>query len=276
MTGGSVGLAALLATLDGVGASGRTVGLWWRDDDLERPSPALDALLGALAEHGIVPALAAVSGRLEPEAVDALRGNPAPLFVHGWRHLNHAADGAKKAEFGPERPLAVRLAEIADGRRRLSALAGDRLVPCFVPPWNRLGADLHGRLRDTGVTALSGFAPWDRPSAPADVPRLDTHVDLIDWRAGRTALAVEAVAAALERRIRAAVWDRDRQSAMDGPVGILSHHRVTDAAAWQAWRPLWSALTGHPAVRWLDPTSALAAATPTPSLDAGNDVRRLG
>ena len=268
--------AALLATLDAVGATGRTVALWWRDDDLERPSVRLDALLGAVAEHGIVPALAAVAGRMLPETLGALQASPAPLFVHGWRHADHAAAGAKKAEYGPERPLEVRLAEIAEGRRRLSALAGDRLVACFVPPWNRLGADLLGRLRETGMTALSGFAPWAGAPAPADVPRLDTHVDLIDWRNGRTALTAAAVAAALETRIRAAARPGCRESSMDGPIGILSHHLVTDPAAWRAWQPLWAATAGHPAVRWLDPRSALAAVAPVASVDAGNDVRRIG
>jgi hypothetical protein len=265
MTGrGTDGVDRLCSTLDAIGAVGGTVDLWWRDDDLERPSAALDVLLGALGEHGIVPALAAVAGRMVVDVLPALEGTSARLFVHGWMPADHSATGAKKSEFGPERPIEARLAEIADGRRRLAALAGDRLVPCFVPPWNRLGDDLLDRLGGTGVMALSGFAPWHRPSAPSDVPRLDTHVDLIDWHAGRVPLTVEAVASALEVRIPQHV----------GPIGILSHHLVTQAGTWQAWQPLFAMLSRHAAVRWLDPTAALAAVTTTPVVEAGSDIRR--
>jgi hypothetical protein len=248
------GLDALSGRLDALADAGRAVALWWRDDDLERPTPALDALLETLGEHGVTPALAAVSGRLTPDAVAALATTPARLFVHGWLHTDHAPPGGRKSEFGPERPAAIRLAEIADGRRRLAVLAGDRALPCFVPPWNRLGDDLLDRLAEAGVTVLSGFAPWGRPPAPAAVPRLDTHVDLIDWRAGRAPLAAAAVAAALADRIGAR-----GESPVDGPIGILSHHLVTDPPAWRAWRPLLAALAAHPAVRWLDPAAAMAA-----------------
>ncbi|MEQ8396207.1 polysaccharide deacetylase family protein [Thalassobaculum sp.] len=265
MTGSSTdGVDRLRSTLDAIGATGRTVELWWRDDDLERPSAELDALLDALTEHGIVPALAAVSGRMTADVLPALERTPARLFVHGWLHADHSAVGSKKSEFGPERPIEIRLAEIAGGRRRLAALAGDRLLPCFVPPWNRIGDDLLDRLGGTGVTALSGFAPWDRAPARSDVPRLDTHVDLIDWRAGQMPLTIDAVAETLGLRI----------AQCTGPIGILSHHLVTDARTWQAWEPLLAGLSRHAAVRWLDPAAALAAVATTPAVEAGSDIRR--
>ena len=100
MTGPAVEGASdrLRATLDGLAVAGRTARLWWRDDDLERPTPALVALLEALGEHGIVPALAAVAGRVVPEAVAALAAGPGRLFVHGWRHTDHAGAGARKSD----------------------------------------------------------------------------------------------------------------------------------------------------------------------------------
>lgn len=270
------GVDRLRAALDGLAAAGRTLRLWWRDDDLERPTPALDDLLAALGEHGIVPAIAAVAGRLEPAAVAAVAAGPARLFVHGWLHANHAGAGAKKSEFGPERPVEERLAEIAEGRRRLAALAGDRALACFVPPWNRIGADLPDRLGEAGIAALSAFAPPARPAVAGAVPRLDTHVDLVDWRGGRLPLTADAAAAGLADRIRPAIPAENRESPVDGPVGILSHHLVTGADAWRAWRPLLAVLSGHPAVRWLDPAAALAAVgvTPAPGSGAGNQTRR--
>ena len=271
------GAEGLAATLDAVGGRGGTVDLWWRDDDLERPSLELDALLEELGSIGVSPALAAVPGRLVPEAVASLASSPARLLPHGWLHADHARPGSRKSEFGPERSVEIRLGEIADGRRRLAVLAGDRALPCLVPPWNRIGDDLLDRLGGAGIVALSGFAPWRRRPAPAGIPRLDTHVDLIDWRGGRVALDADAVAAALEQRIGGGTGDR-HESRVDGPIGILSHHRVTDPAAWRAWRPLLAALSAHPAVRWLDPASALATvwAGPPVAPAAGNETRRTG
>lgn len=268
----------LRATLDGVAGAGRTVALWWRDDDLQRPTPELDVLLAELGGHGIVPGLAAVAGLLVPEAVAA--AGAGRLLVHGWRHLNHSEPGMKKSEYGPERPLDVRLTEIAEAWRRLATVAGELALPCLVPPWNRIGDDLPGRLGETGIRVLSGFRSPRRAPVPAAVPRLDTHVDLIDWRGGRVPLSAMAVAAALDAWIRVAGSCDRHDSPVDGPLGILSHHLVTDAAAWAEWRPLLALLAGHPGVRWLDPAAAMAAvgAGPpgAPGSGAGNETRRMG
>ena len=268
----------LRATLDSVAGAGRTVALWWRDDDLQRPTPELDILLAELGGHGIVPGLAAVAGLLVPEAVEV--AGAGRLLVHGWRHLNHAEPGTKKSEYGPERPLDVRLTEIAEAWRRLAALGGDLALSCFVPPWNRIGDDLPGRLGETGIRVLSGFASPHRAPVPAAVPRLDTHIDLVDWRGGRVPLSAEAVATALDARIRATGSCDSHDSPVDGPLGILSHHLVTDAAAWAEWRPLLALLAGHPGVRWLDPAAAMAAvgvgSPRAPGSGAGNETRRTG
>ena len=239
-------LDALSRSLGDLAGQGRQLDLWWRDDDLQAPGPALDRLVETLGGAGIVPALAAIPALLRVEALTALKGADAAVFVHGWKHVNHAPAAEKKSEFGPHRPLAERLAEIETARERLAAVAGPRMLPCFVPPWNRIGADLTGALAGTGILALSAFASPRRPAVPADVPRLDTHVDLIDWRGTRAGISGEALAAAVVTHV-----------GVDGPVGILSHHRVTDGRDWDEWRPVLTLLRAHPAVRWLTPGQAL-------------------
>ena len=238
---------ALAGFLDRRAEAGRPLDLWWRDDDLETPSPELAACLDALSEAGIAAAFAAIPGGLTAAAVEALDGTGSALFVHGWAHANHAPDGEKKCEFGASRPAADRLAEIARGWARLAELGGDRAVACFVPPWNRIGEDLLPALGGTGIAALSAFASPTRPAPAAAVPRLDTHIDLIDWRG--TGRPVSG--AALAREII-------RHDGVDGPVGILSHHRVTDPGAWTDWQPILRRLSDHPAVQWLSPGEALA------------------
>ncbi len=250
---------ALMRFLDARAAKGRPLELWWRDDDLETPTAALSACLDALAAHRIVAAFAAIPVGLSGQAVEALAESGAVLFVHGWSHTNHAAPGSKKCEFGPDRPLADRLAEIAGGWRHLQERGGAMARPCFVPPWNRLGDDLLAALDRSEMAALSAFAPAGRRPPAAALPRLDAHVDLIDWRGtGGPISAAELIA-----RLSA-------QDGVDGPVGILSHHRVTDPGAWAAWRPVLAALSEHPAARWLTPDEALAR------VGAGPVERRTG
>ena len=237
-----------LAThLDRRAEDGRALELWWRDDDLETPTDALALCLEALADAGIDAAFAAIPTGLTPAAVEALSGTGAVLFVHGWAHTNHAPAGEKKAEFGATRPRADRLSEIERGWARLKEIGGDRALACFVPPWNRIAEDLLPALDATGIAALSAFASPKRPALPASVPRLDTHIDLIDWRGTGKPIPAETLASEIIHH-----------DGVDGPVGILSHHRVTDRGAWKAWQPILRLLSDHPSVRWLSPGDALA------------------
>lgn len=240
---------SLSAHLDARSEAGRPLTLWWRDDDLETPSEALSTCLGALEDAGVAAAFAAIPAGLTAAAVEALAGSRSVLFVHGWAHANHAAAGEKKCEFCPHRPLADRLAEIVRGWDRVRAVGGARAIPCFVPPWNRIGDDLLPALADTGITALSAFASSKRRAPTAAVPRLDTHIDLIDWRGTGAPVSGETLATRIVQH-----------DGVDGPVGILSHHRVTGPDAWAAWRPVLRLLGAHPAVRWLTPGDALARA----------------
>ncbi|WPZ35418.1 hypothetical protein T8K17_04555 [Thalassobaculum sp. OXR-137] len=240
-------LNTLAAHLDRRGETGRPLLLWWRDDDLETPSAELSVCLDALHAAGIAAAFAAIPSGLTPAAVAALDGTGAALFVHGWAHTDHAPAGEKKSEYGPARPVAERLEEIARGREAVEAIGGDRAFACFVPPWNRIGDDLLPELGAAGILALSAFAPPRRAAPAAAVPRLDTHVDLIDWRGTGKPVSGDGFVARL--------FEHD---GVDGPVGILSHHRVTDRRAWTDWAPLLRLLSDHPAVRWLSPGDALA------------------
>jgi hypothetical protein len=71
------------------------------------------------------------------------------------------------------------LEEIRRGHDRLAALSDRRFLPVFVPPWNRIGPGIAARLGDAGLPGLSIFA------RPASRHRVHTHLDLMDWRAGR-------------------------------------------------------------------------------------------
>lgn len=143
--------------LDAWGEAGRTATLWWRDDDATRPGPALNRLLALAGNAGVPLALAVIPATAETGLGDLLRARPdIAVLHHGYAHINHAGDGEKKAELGAQRPLAVRLDELATGRARLSALLA-RALPVLTPPWNRIDADLVAHLPDAGFLGLSTF-----------------------------------------------------------------------------------------------------------------------
>ena len=95
---------------------------------------------------------------------------------------------------------------------------------------------------------LSGYR--GRPEGP--LPRLDTHVDLVDWRGGRRFAGADAVLGAL-----AAALAARRNAGMAAPTGVLSHHLVHDAAAWRFLERLLAWGEEAPGVRWVRPRDML-------------------
>lgn len=224
---------------------------WWRDDDAVRPTPALDRLL-ALAEkfeapiHLAVipePAMRELAKRLDT-AADAF------VFVHGWKHVNHAPPSQKKAEFGPHRPVAAMLEEIAAGRRRLGELFGQRALPVFTPPWNRITPDVVGELAAGGFTALSTFTPRGEKFAAPGLLQVNTHLDPVAWKAGGGLLDPSLLDAQLARELAAR-----RTGTADNaePYGILTHHLVQDDATWAFTEHLLDMLMSSGIARWTPP-----------------------
>ena len=253
------GWADLEAELDIWHSTGRTATFWWRDDDAVTSTPALQRLL-ALAEDVPI-GLAVIPGEARPELARSLEGHDrVAVLQHGWRHTNHAGSDAKKSELGSTRPLRQRLDELTAGRDRLSSLFGDRALPILVPPWNRIGDDLIPELPALGLRGLSMgsipplgrreklpiIGPLNRAET-ASVPGLrqvHVHVDLTDWH-GTRGFVGEGNALSLMLRH---LGDR-RRHGIKGPIGILTHHLVQDAATDDFLRQLLGTLQRHRAAR---------------------------
>ena len=241
------GWAALAREVDAWRAAGREATLWWRDDDAAEPSPALSRLLAL--RPGCPFGLAVIPAAAKASLAAELTGS-VDVLVHGFAHANHAGPGARKSEFPAGR---VAPDELRAGRERLEDLLGERVLPVFVPPWNRMGDDAAAALPAAGYRMLSGYR--GRPAGP--LPRLDTHVDLIDWRGGRRFAGAGTVLGALVDALAA------RRGAGDpSPAGVLSHHLVHDAATWRFLEDLLAWGADATGVRWVRPRDALPGRAP--------------
>jgi hypothetical protein len=232
-------VAAALAEYSRLGISPE---FWLRDDDASRPAAALDRLIELTARFGIPVALAIIPARTSEDLAARLAPHShAVPIVHGWAHKNHAGVEEKKQEFGPHRPLAEMHNELNRGLKIMNDFYPERLVPMFVPPWNRIAPELIGYLDEAGYSALSRFGPAGVPSGDG-IAKINTHIDIIDWRGDKTCkdhqVLTRLLADALAQSLAGERY----------PIGILTHHRIHDEAAWNFLENLFSFAHGQ---RWL-------------------------
>lgn len=257
---------ALTAELDLWAAAGRTAYFWWRDDDAVETTPALDRLLNLQGRSGIPLALAIIPARAQDSLVSRLSGRPGiAALQHGLAHENHAIAPEKKSEFPTTRPLSERLSDLRRGQALMRAQFSDRLLPLFVPPWNRLGTDLLPGMTAAGLSAVSGFAPRKTYWAAPGLAWLNTHIDPIDWHGTDNPAAAHRSLAAAAAHLRAMRLGEMSEQAL----GLLTHHLRHDDTIWE-FMTVFLAMTGsHPAVRWLDAQAALSVGQPDTGSAAG-------
>lgn len=226
--------------------AGRVVEFWWRDDDATRPAPVLERLL-ALARRSTVPlALAVVPEPLEGAWLSELEPGIA-LLQHGFDHRNRATGNEKKTEFPAAEPPASALARLATGRRRLATLAGTRALDVLAPPWNRIPAELVPRLPEAGLRGLSGYGARPSARAASGVLQVNTHVDIVAWKAGRGFVGDEAALGLARRHLAAR---RAGEADPGEPTGLLTHHAVHDEGAWDFLERFFEGTRRDPGVRW--------------------------
>ncbi|GAB4359963.1 MAG: polysaccharide deacetylase family protein [Kiloniellaceae bacterium] len=264
----TAGWDGLTRELDAWAAAGRTAALWWRDDDAGAPCPALERLLDLAAESGAPLALAVIPARAGEPLAATLERHAADTAVlqHGVAHANHAPAGAKNCELvdparRPELP-----AELRRCRRHLEGLFGARFRPVMVPPWNRIAETLIAALPALGFAGLSTYKARAGGAPLPGLQQVNCHVDILQWRPERRFVGSEAALALLTGHLAA---KRAGTADAGEPSGILSHHQVHDAAAWDFLAALLNRLARHPAVRLLPAEQVFAA----PPAAAGTAVR---
>lgn len=255
----TAGWRALTDELDRWASDGRTACFWWRDDDATMVTPALDRLISLHRASNIPLALAIIPALAEPGLAEQLKSEIGVVALqHGYGHRNHAPATEKKSEFPAARALADRLSDMQAGRALLQGLFGSRLLPVFVPPWNRLASDCLPAMAGLGYAALSAFQARAGYWAAPGLATLNTHIDPIDWHGTDHAAAAERSLAATSAHLhamRAAGWHMQ-------PLGLLTHHLRHDETIWAFVAEFLSRTARHPAVRWLDTGAALKIGAP--------------
>jgi hypothetical protein len=226
--------------------AGRVADFWWRDDDAARPHPALAHLLELSADTAVPLALAVVPVGADP-ALLAGFGRTVCVLQHGTDHRNRAGPNEKKTEFPATEPPRAAIARLVAARGQLQAQAGDRFVAALAPPWNRLPKALAAHLAAAGYRGLSQYGSRESAYPAMALKQVNTHVDIIAWRSGRSFLGETAALEAAVRHLSA----RRAGTVDDGePTGFLTHHALHDAAAWDFLRRLFETTRAMPGVEW--------------------------
>ena len=237
--------------------AGRVVDFWWRDDDASRPTEALGRLVGLAAQSGVPLGLAAIPVRAEPELFAAC-GAEVVVLQHGVDHRNRAAANEKPSEFPNADTVEVVLGRIAQGAERLSALAGSRSIPVLVPPWNRFPKALIEHLPRLATRGFSAFGPRAQAEPAPGLRQVNTHVDIIAWKRGRTFVGEER---ALSEAVSHLAGRRAGTVDATEPTGWLTHHERHDETIWGFLARLFEFTGTRAGVRWLHPSEMFLGGT---------------
>lgn len=246
---------ALQQELDQWQADGKVATFWWRDDDLNEPTTALERLIALRDQLDIPLNLAVIPNLVDPHILDFLEG--CHLLQHGVLHKNFAGDDEKKSEFPKSRDPEEATRDIIDGKSRLEELFSETFMPVFVPPWNRIADDMLQPLVEAGFSGVSRYKSRRNVFPVTGLFEMNTHIDPVFWRGHRSALEEEAI---LKMVLVHLMARRNGMADILEPTGILTHHLVHDEAIWQITFKLLDFLNRHEAVRWMTFPAAMALA----------------
>lgn len=262
---GNAGWVEVRRELDRWADGGLTANFWVRDDDAIQVSPGLERLRHVAISRGIQIGLAVIPGKALPDLIDFLACGTQEFYpmCHGWQHINHSR-GSKPAEFGPDRPATELIMDARSALRRFNELFPSAKA-VFVPPFNcattalvkslphigYFGASLMPGRVERALLKLSyglSWLPTIKIPVFSNLPRIDVHLDVINWEtmnAQSTEMIVSAVLQNLRGRRRGLI-------AADAPIGLLTHHLVHNEGIWNRCDEVLDNLQSHDAVSFVD------------------------
>lgn len=236
--------------------NGKVAEFWWRDDDVQGPSEQLDQLLAISEKYQVALALAAIPDGVDVLLADRLsRHERVSVLQHGFSHRNFAPSSERKMELGWHRPGGEIQTQIESGKCGLHVIFGEQFIPVLVPPWNRIDARVVALLNKAGITGLSTLGPRKQYSPAKGLIEVNVHVDLINWKQGRS---FAGAAACIEQIIKHLCAKREAHVDSDEPTGIMSHHLVQDAGCWDFLEQVFELLKSHESATIVDARSCFS------------------
>ena len=228
-------------------AQGRVLPFWWRDDDAIEVTLELEQL-SELAENVSVPVhLAVIPRDASAQLGEHIAASQSLIpVVHGWGHINHQAQASansgqetprirpsanmKSAEFGASRSLADKEADILRAFEKIHDLAGNKMAPMFVPPWNRIDPAIFPSLVRVGYTAISTYQPRPKAQPVPGLEQINTHLDPIFWRGTRGLVDPDTLVSFTIQNLQDR---RNGTTDIREPFGFLTHHLVHNGDIWE-------------------------------------------
>lgn len=235
-------LAAELSAWDAMNIKPR---LWWRDDDAQSVSPALERLLALSQRHEATIHLSVIPVGITADLPARLRDTDYTYVLqHGLRHVNHEPKGKPASEVGEMRDIRLQRDDLERGWHALVAARMPRLLPAFVPPWNRIGDMTRRHLPEWGYSFLSTYDGRGDAAPVSGLTHINAHLDPIRWKYNNVFRGEEKMLEMLLAHLK----DR-RANESDAPIGYVTHHLQTEDAIWELTdtllcrtRGLWNAL----------------------------------
>jgi len=212
--------------LDICAVAGLVTQFWWRDDDAQYASPALESLLQLSVQSGVPLSLATIPNGMDGSLVEAVQGlAQVSILQHGYSHQNFAPPAQRKMELGWHRPEAEIVAQLSHGCADLRDRFGAQFVPLMVPPWNRIDERVISCLTIAGLKGLSTLGPRSQAEPSPGLRQLNVHVDIIDWKGGRCFVGETACVEQIIAHLRA---KREGRADITEATGVMTHHLVHD------------------------------------------------
>ena len=236
-------------------AAGVTPTFWWRDDDTESPTPALDRLLTLAEKHRLPIHLAVIPKNVSSALAHRLARSPdAYVLQHGYAHVNKEPSGARASEVGENRDIRLQLQDLRAGWQCLIRAELPNLLPGFAAPWNRIADKTIAQFPDLGYRMVSACHARKSAHPVPGVTQVNIHFDPIRWKHGPQFRGTEATLAGvvehLEQR-RLGLVDQSE------PTGLSTHHLQTDDIVWDFVDQLLDRLTYDGATEWVRLSSLL-------------------
>lgn len=226
---------------------------WWRDDDAVSETQELHQLVAIQQHHQLPLHLAAIPHDTEESLATVTNAAPNVwILQHGYDHQSHAKEQQRKIELGGDQSFEALLTKLSKGRIILQQQFTERYIDIIVPPWNRFNETALRAIEELGYLAISALGLNE--NTDKYMPRLNVHVDIIDWQQRRfagTTACISNIVKQLEIR-------RNNRMLRLQPIGIMSHHLAHDQACWRFLSDLFHQTSNHNKIQWLQVEHMLA------------------